>query len=148
VFSMSDALTSDVRQAIRRISRSPWFAVAVTLVLTLTLSASTALYSLLNGIAIRPIPVPEPDRLYAISRANPRGQIKWMPLGTIAELARHQTGFSDICGYAGGGLFTTEANGNLSTSVFEFVDGHCYAVLGARPLLGRLIGGDDVVVSG
>ena len=54
---------SELRFAARRLRRVPAFAGAVVLVLALGVGTTTAMFSLVNGILLAPLPYPEPDRL-------------------------------------------------------------------------------------
>lgn len=140
---MADALLQDARFALRRLIRAPLFSLAIVAILALGIGANTALFSLLNAVVLRSIPVADPHRLVTVSRVNERGQVRFMPVATVAEFARHQRVFRSLSGYAGGVVFTTEANGTLASSPLELVDGRYYSVLGVGPLIGRLIDDSD-----
>lgn len=142
---MRDALLQDVRYALRHLQRAPGFSFVAILTLALGVGANAALFSLLNALVLRPLPVTEPHRLVVVSRMNQRGQVRSIPLTTVAELMRHQRVLEEaLSGYSCCGMFPTEANGAVSASPVEFVDGHFYPMLGVRPFLGRLISAEDV----
>jgi predicted permease len=58
---------SELRFAARRLRRSPGFAIAVIVVLALGVGTTTAVFSLVNGILLQPLPYPEPDRLVRVT---------------------------------------------------------------------------------
>ncbi|RPH68444.1 MAG: ABC transporter permease [Myxococcaceae bacterium] len=70
-------LDREFREAIRQFIRSPGFVAAVVLPMALALGANTALFTIVRGVLLRPLPYPEPERLVRIYRMNPR----WGPLG-------------------------------------------------------------------
>ena len=67
-------LIADVRYALRVMSRTPSFAVAVVSVLALGIGANTAIFSLVNAVLLRPLPFEEPERLVRIFTRTPGGR--------------------------------------------------------------------------
>ena len=61
-----DVLAQDVRYAVRMLRKSPEFTVVVTLSLALGIGANTALFSLVDDLLLRSLPVREPDRLVQV----------------------------------------------------------------------------------
>ena len=56
-------MLNDLRVAVRNLSKLPWFAVAFILTLGLGIGANTAIFSVINGVLLRPLPYPEADRI-------------------------------------------------------------------------------------
>jgi putative ABC transport system permease protein len=65
-----DNLMQDVRYAVRSYVKAPSFAVAILATLALGIGASTAIFSMVNGILLRPLPLPDPDRLVFATEVN------------------------------------------------------------------------------
>src|SRR3954462_7452847 len=58
-----DHLRQDLRYAVRSYAKSPSYALIMLITLALGIGASTAIFSMVNGILLRPLPLPDPDRL-------------------------------------------------------------------------------------
>ena len=70
----------DLRYAVRTLARSPGYTVVGILTLVLGLGANTAVFSLINGVLLQPLPFPQPDRLVRVAEVNGRGgemQVAW-----------------------------------------------------------------------
>src|SRR5207249_9410969 len=72
---MSSGVGFGVRHALRRLVRRPGFSVPVALTLALGIGASAAVFALVNGILIRPLPYREADRLVAVGHAASRVEL-------------------------------------------------------------------------
>src|SRR5690349_4341247 len=66
-----EAWFRDVRQAARSLLRAPGFALVVILTLALPIGANTAIFSVVNGVLLKPLPFPNSDRLVAIGGTAP-----------------------------------------------------------------------------
>ena len=64
-----DTLRQDVTYAVRSLRRTPGFAIAAVLTIALGVGANTAIFSVVNGILLRPLPYDEPDRIVSVWNA-------------------------------------------------------------------------------
>jgi len=138
------SLRRDFFYGARVFSRSPGFASVFVLSLAVGIGAATSVFTLLNALVFRALPLPHAEQLVevgAIYRGHSRIPVSY-PM--FAELERSQRAFAGICGWTGAADFNVEINGARSLSGVRSVTGNYYSVLGVRPLLGRLINASDV----
>ena len=141
-----DSVSQDVRLALRLIRRSPGFAAIIVLTLALGIGANAAIFGVVNGLLLRPLPVADPFRLVtissdaAIARGYPAG-FGWS-FAMWEELQPHVDRFD-------GALAFTPARFDLAPSgereVVEglFASGRYFATLGVPAILGRTFTADD-----
>lgn len=126
----------DVRYAVRQLRKSPGFSLTVILALALGIGATTAIFSLVEGIILRPLPFADPDRLVMLG--DRIGNVKVLPV-TAREIATYTTAttaFSSVGGFATAGY---ELSGGDTP---EHIDGgrlnaNVFPMLGVPPILGR-----------
>ncbi|HEX2327463.1 MAG TPA: ABC transporter permease [Candidatus Angelobacter sp.] len=143
-----ETLLQDVRYGIRMLLRSPIVTLVAVLTLALGIGANTAIFSTLNGLFLRPLPVANADRLTALG-----GQTKgvdgvsnfsWLEYQDIRSQA---SGFSDVIGY-NLNLVGFDADGKSDTIVVSFVSGNYFPALGLKPTAGRFISGEEIEKAG
>jgi predicted permease len=66
-----DSLSTDIRQSVRRLQRSPSFAITAVAILAIGIGANTAVFSVVNTVLLQPLPYSEPDRIYSVSEVIP-----------------------------------------------------------------------------
>ncbi len=92
---MIDRLLQDVRYALRQTRRAPGFACAVVVTLALAIGANTALFSLVNALVLRTLPVRNPGDLVLLQATDDRGQqnrpIYYSTFTELAKLAVFET---------------------------------------------------------
>ncbi len=142
-------LWSDLRISLRLLSKRPVVTAVALLSLALGIGANTAIFSLLNALILRPLPIPHPEQLVALSTsifddsANRDQPFTW-PM--VQELSRQQHFFSDIFCWESGAVSNFEVNGARYASSLTQVSGTFYQALQLPPLLGRYINSQDVAL--
>ena len=135
----------DVRCAARRLRRSPGFTVTTVLILAVGIGATTAIFSLVDAVLLRPLPFPASDRLVWLSQ-----QDHSVP-GIIPESLSYPDYFDwraqnhtleGIASFADG-TATMELNGESRRLEVETVSANFFAVLRVAPMLGRDFRWDD-----
>jgi predicted permease len=127
-----------LRQVLRSLGRAPLFTAVALLTLAVGIGANTAIFSVVNGILLKPLAFPHPEELVAVWLAAPGLNIKDLNLGLADYLIfREQTRtFQDIGLYMGYTVNITGSGEPEQASSLMVTDG-LLPVLGATPLLGR-----------
>ena len=133
-------MASEVRQAARALWRDRSFSATVILSLALGIGANTAIFSLVNGVLLRPPAYREPGRLVAVSQVIPKFA-KLYPelpinLGSLMEWRRQAHSFDRIAAARPGGANLTGA-GEPELISGAVVSANMFRVLGVEPRLGR-----------
>jgi predicted permease len=133
----------DFCYGLKSFSRNTLFASVFVLALAVGIGAAISVFTVVDALVLRPLPVPHPEQLVELS-GNYRGHSR-IPVSypMFAELKRRQRAFTDICGWTAGGAFSVDMNGTVSLSDVRSVTENYYSVLGAHALLGRLINPGD-----
>ena len=140
---------SDLKQACKVLRKSPGFTVAALIVLALGIGANTAIFSIVNGVLIRPLPFEHPDRLVQLWHTPPQQQfpgIKQFSLSAANYLDWEQQNnvFDKTAIYAGKG-FRLTGSGDPRVVEASRVEPTFFDVLRGKVLLGRSINPDDAL---
>jgi putative ABC transport system permease protein len=132
-----DDLGRDARYAFRLFARQPTFAIVIVGTLALGIGANTAVFSIVDSLLLRTLPIHEPERLARLVD-TPSGQQSWTyPIWE--ELQRHADRFDGAFAWS---LFDAQFNlaqgGETQYANGVWASGSSFEVLGVRPLLGRL----------
>ncbi|HEX6535603.1 MAG TPA: ABC transporter permease [Gemmatimonadaceae bacterium] len=133
-----ERLAQDVRYAVRSLSRVPGFALASVLTLALGIGANTAIFSVVNGVILRPLPFPHPERLVFISSDFTPLGLDHFPIdpAEYLELRERSRSFRDIGAYATGAVNVgTEDEPERVPSAAATAG--LFGTLGVAPRLGR-----------
>ncbi len=137
-----ERLWQNLRYTIRVLAKNPDFTTVAILSLALGIGANTAIFTLINALLLRDLPVREPERLVQLVAARPDGKVPFSyPM--FREVERGQRVFIGLIGWGTGGMQSVEVNGMLSQNHVVAVTGNGYSELGVTPLLGRLLTPED-----
>jgi predicted permease len=140
----ADALRHDIRYGLRLMGRAPGFTAAVVLLLALGIGANTAIFSLIDAVTLRELPVREAGQLVELVSAYP-GEPRMNHFGwkDYEHYRERNHVFSDLIGVSPV-RFQVAVNGADRESLYgEYVVGDFFSVLGVRPVIGRLIAPQD-----
>lgn len=133
----------DVWYAARVLRKNRGFTIVGITSLALAIGANTAIFSLLNGLALRALPVPHPEQLVRFGAQSGDETFVALSLPLFEQFSKDQKVFSSTFAWLGDRLSTVEINGALSRNNIWAVTGSFYPELGGTPELGRLIGPED-----
>src|SRR5262252_2665709 len=140
-----ETLFQDVRFGGRLLRNSPGFAVVTILTLALGIGATTALFSVINAVLLRPLPYTHPEQLVNVFESNPgRGiNVSGCSYLDLKEL-RDSGGFADIAGVARHELTLTGA-GDATQVRTVAVTPEIFSLLKVSPMAGRYLFAEDGV---
>jgi predicted permease len=131
-----EEFVEDARYGLRRMRKAPGFTAIAILTLALGIGANTAIFSLVNGILLAPLPYPNPDRLVSVTGAYPKGAFVAM---------RAQMRAMDVGSYVEGQELNLTGLGEPVRLTGTSVSAELFSILGARAELGRAFyPGEDI----
>ncbi|HYK10354.1 MAG TPA: ABC transporter permease [Gemmatimonadales bacterium] len=131
-------LVSDVRYAVRTLRRSPGFTAVVVLTLALGIGANTAIFSVIRGVLLKPLPYRDGSRLVYLRQASdgPSGANMEFSVPEITDITQGVPGFSGVAQYS---PFSLTLQGDKAvTLTVGLVTGNFFDVMGLKPVLGRV----------
>ena len=144
-------LWHDVRYSLRLMRRSPGFTAVAIISLALGIGANTAIFSLINTIMLRMLPVSHPQQLVQFLQkypGEPRGYWPWNR-PNFEHFRDQNHSFAELTCTSFDNLARVSTPGaEPETLVLEMVNGNYFSLLGLKPAIGRLIGPDDVPATG
>jgi putative ABC transport system permease protein len=135
------SLPQDFRYGFRMIRKSPGFAATAILVLALGIGANTAIFSVVNGVLLRPLPYPEPDRLVRIWHTPPPQNFPGIDRFSVSaanfvDWKAQSKSFDGMAMYSFNHADMTGGSKPDVVRLARVTDGF-FAVFGMQPLLGR-----------
>jgi len=136
-----EAFVQDVRYRLRMLRAKPGFTAAAVLTLTLGIGANTAIFSLVDAVLLRMLPVQEPQRLVSVLTVNARGEGITFSYPQFVYMREHTRqlnifAYTNIPLNLSSGPVTDAPSG-------ELVSDNYFSVLGVQPLLGRMLEAGD-----
>ncbi len=151
-------LARDLRYSLRILAKTPAFTAVAILTLALGIGANTAIFSTIDAVMFRPLPVADQQHLVILSWSahhDPKfwGQSDYGDCGTqyncsvsvpfFKTLREHSNAFSSLAAFAGPVEVDLSENGPAGIAHGEFVSGDYFATLGLKTRLGRALGPAD-----
>jgi predicted permease len=149
-------LFHDLRYAFRTLAKSPGFAFVAVLTLALGIGVNTTVFSVINGMLLRPMPVPHPEQITVLaSQQEGNSSFQGFSYPDYLDIRNQASTFSDILAYRVS-LVGVSVDGKGEHCIVSRVSGNFFSMAGIQPALGRLIlpsegqapGADPVFVLG
>ena len=147
-----NTLIQDVRYGFRLLRKSPGFTLIALITLALGIGANTAIFTVVNGVLLQPLPYPEPDRLvqlYNPTKAGGYAKIGEFSPQDFDDLTRESKSYSAIASYEympGQTSFNLTGDGEPLRLNLAVVSGQFFEVFPVQPITGRMLVRDDDVV--
>ena len=141
-------VVQDARHGVRLLRREPAFALVAILTIALGIGSTTTLFTVVNGVLLKPLPWPNADRLVRISetRQGRSGRVRGTILnGTYLTWADRPTTIDAIGGWLANSTMTLSGRGDPERLKITPVTPSLFPMLAAKPLLGRLFASDEGV---
>jgi predicted permease len=137
-------LAQDGRYALRLLARSPGFTAVAVVVFALGIGANTAVFSLVNSLLLRALPVEKPEQLVLLATQRQTGDPSSVfTYPEFREAAGHTTSYQGVFGFAAIDALKVSLQGEAETATGVEVSGSYFPTLGVHAAAGRLLTTDD-----
>ncbi|MEP7066907.1 MAG: ABC transporter permease [Gemmatimonadota bacterium] len=131
-----ESVGQDLRFAARQFRKSPGFAFIATLTLALGVGSTTAIFSVVNGVVLRPLPFAQSEQMVQLWGLDAKGHELQFADPTFDAIVSGTRTFSAVAEYAGNGMSLVD-DGEVERVRAAGVSSGFFNVLGAKPQLGR-----------
>lgn len=131
-----ETLLQDVRYALRTLARSPGFSATAMLTLALGIGANTAIFSVVDGVVLKPLPYPEPDRLVLLWQSRPHTRQLDVSIPDFLDWQRDSRSFAAMAAMDWRSYDLTGPGAAAHVDGMAVTSGF-FKTLGIRPVLGR-----------
>jgi len=135
-------LLQDLRYAARQLRKSPGFTLAAVLTLSIGIGANTAIFSSMDAVVLRPLAVPQMDRVVTVAEQQERGGYEQVALANYEDWARQSRSFEDLAVRRRADMSLTGA-GDAAHIEAAITSANFFTVLRANPILGRVFGASE-----
>ena len=131
-----NTLLQDVRYGMRMLTKNPAFTLVAVFTLALGIGANTALFSVVNGVLLNPLPFPHPEQLVRIHESKPNFNKGSISYPNFRDWQRENHSFSAMAISRGSGASLTGVGEAQRVSI-QFITSDLFPMLGVTPALGR-----------
>ena len=139
-----EVLLQDIRYGLRMLTKNPGVTTAVLLSLVLGIGANTAIFSLLNAVVLKALPVERPEQLVQFSETYSQGdENSWMSFPYFVRIRDRNLTLSSVFAFTGLGRVNLGFSGKADLAIGQVATGAYFSTLGVRPAAGRLFTDED-----
>ena len=142
-----DKLVTDLRYTFRTLRKSPGFTIVVMLTLALGIGANTAIFSIVNGVLLRPLPYENPNQLLSVYWKTQEEPEVSFSYPDFLDCQRQTRAFTAMAAYLYEN-YTLLGEGDPDWLNVEMVSADFFPMLNVKPLLGRTIRRDEDTIGG
>ncbi|HEX3154345.1 MAG TPA: ABC transporter permease, partial [Candidatus Angelobacter sp.] len=136
------SLPQDLRYGFRVLAKSPGFSLIAILTLALGIGANTAIFSVVNGVLLNPLPFHDPNQLVSMFQEIPNFKNGSISYPNFLDWQRMNTTFAGMAAYRSAG-FNLSGNGEPERLHGEMISAGFFEILGVGPILGRTFSADE-----
>lgn len=137
-----DGLLQDIRFGIRTLARTPSFTVVAVLTIALAIGVNTAMFSVVNAVLLRPLPLHQPERVMAVWQIDPNGSPNAFTTPNFVEWKR-QGGLPGEMAVFSSSAYNLADNDTPERVAGGYLSREMLPVFGVQPILGRNFNADE-----
>jgi predicted permease len=138
-------LRQDLRYAIRQFLKTPGLTAVVVITIALGVGANTALFSVVNGVLLNPLPYPQPEQLVALRESKANFEFGSIPYPNFRDWRKDNRTFSSMAVWRNS-AFSLTGKGEAEQVSGQFISSDFFSIFGVKPLMGRTIApGEDEI---
>jgi len=134
-----ETLIKDIRHGVRTLLKRPGFTAIAVMTLALGIGASSAIFSVVDGVLLRPLPYPQSERIVQLREVNPKGAHIQFAEPNFLDVRDRSRTLEAVAQYSGQGQLTTVTGGSEPARAMTLaVSKDFFRVIGTQPFLGRV----------
>ena len=138
-------LPQDLRYAIRQFLKTPGLTAVVVITIALGVGANTALFSVVNGVLLNPLPYPQPEQLVALRESKANFEFGSIPYPNFRDWRKDNRTFSSMAVWRNS-AFSLTGKGEAEQVSGQFISSDFFSIFDVKPLMGRAIApGEDEI---
>ena len=137
-------LLQDLRYAFRRLSKSPGFTIAAVITFAVGIGANTAIFSSMDAVVLRPLAVPQMDRVVTVDEQKQQGQLYRVALANFGDWQRQNKSFEEMAVHTPADMSLT-GSGDAAHVGVTLASANFFTVLRAQPVIGRVFAARECV---